>query len=77
MSISVPPWRVDEVDNIYSKNDFAVAIAWTADDARLIAAAPELLRLLKEVVFANGDSRPMSDWLDECRDVISRVEAAQ
>jgi len=47
MSISVPPWRVDEIDNICSNDDFAVAIAWTTDDARLIAAAPDMLEALR------------------------------
>lgn len=43
-------------------------------NARLIASAPELLRLLKEALGVNQKDRSIEDWLNEARQVIAKVE---
>ena len=44
-------------------------------NAQLIAAAPDLFRLLKESVSTLADTRrPIEDWLNEARSVIAKVE---
>lgn len=73
MSVSVGPWRVDELDNVYSKNDFAVAICWEHDDAKLIASAPDLLEFAQQVVkFAADHSNfYLMAW---AQDVVNKAE---
>lgn len=48
-----------------------------ADDARLIAAAPELLAALKRIMFDVGDGLncdPDQDTLRQCRQAIAKAE---
>lgn len=45
-------------------------------NARLIAAAPDLLRLLKESVITVAEThRPIEDWLNESRSIIRKIES--
>jgi hypothetical protein len=45
-------------------------------NARMIAAAPDLLRLLKESVSTLAASRrPIEDWLNESRTLIQKIES--
>ena len=49
MSLSDTPWTVGESGDVYSTEHFCVASCWNEDDAKLIAAAPDLLEFAKQV----------------------------
>ncbi len=46
-------------------------------NCRLIAAAPELLRLLREAVGAEQKDRSIEDWLNNARSVIAGVDGLE
>ena len=44
------------------------------DDARLIAAAPDMLRIMKEIANAKWiGAKEVTLWRKECKDIIDRV----
>ena len=71
---------ITDVDGKFVGNCICYAASTNPDaeaNARLIAAAPDLLRLLKEVTTPFSGDRSSSDWLDECRDLIAKAEATR
>jgi hypothetical protein len=58
---------------VYSAEDFCVASCWNNYDAKLIAAAPDLLEFAKQVVkFAADHSNfYLMAW---AQDVVNKVE---
>jgi hypothetical protein len=80
MSAHTPgPWRIKEMPNreglicVVPDNNLAVADCCDIADARLIAAAPELLAALLDVLDADGDLYAMD--FDRYRAVIAKAMA--
>jgi hypothetical protein len=73
--VSTPdtPWKVAECGDVYSAADFCVATCWSDEDAKLIAAAPDLLEFAQQVVkFAADHSNfYLMAW---AQDVVNKVE---
>jgi hypothetical protein len=64
---------VAECGDVYSAADFCVATCWSDEDAKLIAAAPDLLQFAKQVVdFAHDNSSPyLAGWAQA---VVNKAE---
>lgn len=76
------PWTVDENEmlgrDIVSAGSMALVCTqvYSPDDARLIAAAPEMLELLAEYLAFNGDwaaSMPEDAWVEKVRAVVAKA----
>ncbi len=76
------PWTVDENEmlgrDIVSAGSMALVCTqvYNPDDARLIAAAPEMLELLAEYLAFNGDwaaSMPEDAWVEKVRAVVAKA----
>ena len=86
MSHTPGPWK-QSIDNgrVIESGRTKVAIAsptspppvaWA--NAKLIAAAPDLLRLLQESVSTLADTRrPIEDWLNEARETIRKANGVE
>ena len=76
-SRSPGPWRVDATCQlvIEDANGFPVAdVNGEPDDARLIAAAPELLEMLKKCASLLGVANWERQERDRAEDLIRRIE---
>lgn len=81
LGVSPAPWEQGENDNgqlmIYNSDNLEIAQSFmTSDDARLIAAAPELYEALREIVADNkcGLMCSLCGAADKCK--IRRAVAA-
>jgi len=75
VSQSPTPWRLDEDGDIIAANQVLVAIVPCKDDKAILAAAPDLLRLLKEV-FEDGLQPNMQSWRDATIAAIKKAEGS-
>jgi hypothetical protein len=66
MSLSETPWTVSRCGDVYSAADFCVASCWSDEDAKLIAAAPDLLEFAQQVaqVAKNHNNLFIKAWAE-------------
>lgn len=74
MSVSDTPWKVAECGDVYSAADFCVATCWSHEDAKLIAAAPDLLEFAKQVLHYASESECFY-LMSLAENVIRKAEA--
>lgn len=76
------PWTVDENEmlgrDIVPAGSMALVCTqvYSPDDARLIAAAPEMFAVLAEYLDFNGDyasSMPEDAWVEKVRAVVAKA----
>jgi hypothetical protein len=75
------PWEVREVDGLFA---IAHPTGWVLEsvdpqqdraDAKLIAASPEMFRIIQRLATADwiGEAE-LNQWRKECREIVGKVE---
>ena len=72
--VETPRFTIDAHDN---QGPWLVASVTRPNDAHLISAAPELLKLLKEAVEASKRIGTTGSWLLESLNAIAKAEGRQ
>lgn len=69
------PWKIDEVWGLimHGKEEVCALHSGNVANARLIAAAPELLELVKTVPISEP-TEESDEWLEEAKKVIAKAE---
>lgn len=81
-----PPWRAEAGGKVTTSDGLVVCSVWRRKGAladshfkatlRLIAAAPKLYRLLKELVDIEGPQPGTATWAKKVDEALAEVEGA-